>query len=75
MGLPLHGARLYDPDKEALFGPGFVFSLLSSGRSCRLADRDFHTHSLIEDFSKEKVDMEGRSDYRPSRFFLLCQWS
>jgi hypothetical protein len=57
------------------FGFDSVFSLVSSGRSCRFANYDFHTQSLIEDFSKEKVGMEGCSDNRSSRFFLLCQQS
>jgi hypothetical protein len=44
------------------FGFGFGSSLLSSGRSCRLANCDFNIQLLKEDFSKQKVGMEGRSD-------------
>jgi hypothetical protein len=44
------------------FGFGFGSSLLSSGRSCRLANCDSNIQLLKEDFSKQKVGMEGRSD-------------
>lgn len=65
------GTRFYLPYRES-FGFGSVSSRLSSGRSYRFAHYDFHTKSLIEDFSKEKVGMEPSILAR--RLALSAEW-